>query len=96
MLLMKETKSSESGNIKKLNAVKKKKKKKKTTVRKCFWHFWRGVFKPFSETPQLLKFNAWFTFTISYEIFMTWNVNSLKTDHVHNLKRLTPFIVLDS
>lgn len=33
---MKETKSSESGNIKKLNAVKKKKKKKKTTVRKCF------------------------------------------------------------
>lgn len=32
---MKETKSSESGNIKKLNVVKKK-KKKKTTVRKCF------------------------------------------------------------
>ena len=94
MLLMKETKSSESGNIKKLNAVKKKEEKKR--VRKCFWHFWRGVFKPFSEIPQLLKFNAWFTFTISYEIFMTWNVNSLKTDHVHNLKRLTPFIVLDS
>lgn len=68
MLLMKETKSSESGNIKKLNAVK---KKKKTTVRKCFWNFWRGVLKPFSETQQLLKFNAWFTFTISYEIFMT-------------------------
>lgn len=33
---MKETKSSESGNIKKLNAVKRKKRKKKTTVRKCF------------------------------------------------------------
>ena len=33
---MKETKSSESGSIKKLNAVKKKKKKKKTPVRKCF------------------------------------------------------------
>ena len=29
---MKETKGSESGNVKKLNAV----KKKKTTVRKCF------------------------------------------------------------
>lgn len=32
---MKETKSSESGNIKKLNAVKKN-NNKKTTVRKCF------------------------------------------------------------
>ena len=96
MLLMKETKSSESGNIKKINAVKKRNRQKKNIPWENVFDTFEGVLKPFSETPQLLKFNAWFTFTISYEVFMTWNVNSLKTDHVHNLKRLTPFIVLDS
>ena len=30
------------------------------------------------------------------KIFMTRNVSSLKTDHVHNSSRLIPFIVLDS
>ena len=41
MLLMKETKSSESGNIKKLNAVKRKKRKKKL--------LWENVFDTFEE-----------------------------------------------
>ena len=41
MLLMKETKSSESGNIKKLNAVKRKKRKKKLR--------WENVFDTFEE-----------------------------------------------
>ena len=48
---MKETKSSESGNVKKLNAEKKKKKKKKkkTTVKKFFLKFCIGKLKPFPK-----------------------------------------------
>ena len=42
MLLMKETKSSESGNIKKINAVKKRNKKKKKIP-------WEDVFDTFEE-----------------------------------------------
>ena len=42
MLLMKETKSSESGNIKKINAVKKRNRQKKNIP-------WENVFDTFEE-----------------------------------------------
>lgn len=52
---MKETKSNESGNVKKLNAVK---KKKKNYCKKMFLKLLKRNIKTFSETPRLLKFNA--------------------------------------
>ena len=51
---MKETKSSESGSIKKLNAVKKKKKKKKS-CKKMFLKLLKRSIKTFLRNPIVVK-----------------------------------------
>lgn len=54
MLLMKETKSSESGNIKKINAVKKR-QKKKNYRKKMFLTLLKRSIKTFLRNPTVVK-----------------------------------------
>ena len=55
MLLMKETKSSESGNIKKLNAVKKKRRKKKNYCEKMLLTLLKRSIQTILRNPTVVK-----------------------------------------
>lgn len=52
---MKETKSSESGNIKKINAVKKRNRQKKTYREKMFLTLLKRSIKTFLRNPTVVK-----------------------------------------
>ena len=52
---MKETKSSESGNIKKINAVKKRNKTKKKYREKMFLKLLQRSIKTFLRNPTVVK-----------------------------------------
>ena len=68
MLLMKKTKSSESGSIKKLNAVKKK-KKKKNSCKKMFLKLLKRSIKTFLRNPTVVKISC-----VIYFYYFLWNI----------------------